>query len=367
MSGEAGADLAVLEQSVNNPQPAPQIEEPVAQAVGNDNSAQEAQDVSRLSEVREDIAEVQEPDQNKATLLSPATTPSEPLISSEDVKTEPQPPSLKSDSYIAELDVLSESERAEIFGPAVAAMYEIAQEQGITLPENLISKIHIVREKDFYPIIEKETGQVIYPDEWDVHGISLHKAGIALLNLESLSRISKATGIAEAEIIRGIGIHELWHTIDENGLLALSNYARTPLEKEAEEAGLPVHETGFSDGMSGVTEGFTEYRTREAMKRAGLPFRYSEYLGETEIIDKLVEKVGIESFYRLNADTGVEGMVSFSRSLDAVFGQDALKRLTYRMSYDYQTHGAPGLGRKRDFSGTKNYFINLDQVLANAA
>lgn len=236
---------------------------------------------------------------------------------------------LSAEDTINEIDQLdfqeqiSQEEKERIFNPAIEAMKSFATQHSITLPDSLIQRIKI---------LDGNTTSLIC----DVFGpfrdrnininFTIPSNRLSFINNDLATQISAGTGMRKEDLIREFGIHELWHSAAYTEIWLVNN---DPLSEFNLLRRCGIFTSSLRKpryGFSPLLEGFTQYLTRETLRLLNKPLTSAlDYKEELEIIDILIEQIGLGPFIR--AAFSKRGFRILFNALEQRFGKSAFVKI----------------------------------------
>lgn len=231
---------------------------------------------------------------------------------------------------------MSQKEKRQIFIPATRAMESFANLHGITLPNNLIQRIIILDQNTASYVHQANNSE---HDDLDYPAFTLHDKRLCFISNDYVADISAEEGISKQDLIREIGIHELWHSIayyevwttqdkDNNSpkLNDINSWRRNGMDTRRPE-GRPINQIQYS----ALVEGFTQYVTRETLKLLGTT--RVRYLEGQEIIEMLIGQIGLDPF--VQATFTKKGFKVLFDAIEKRYGKGAFRKIGSTLAEDF--------------------------------
>lgn len=223
-------------------------------------------------------------------------------------------------------DVISKEEKERVFTPAIAAMKELAKKRGISLPEDILSRLIILDFKTYSNVVLQEKEEDFQQGEAG----SVLPNGLCIINYDEVEAGQTET---EKVSVRHAGVHELWHSLSYHErwvpetstgrsftdieLIRRSGF----LTRRPGEQPLPLKER--SSGLNHLNEGYISFLTRETLKLLGEKnFSYSKYAPELEVVDALIQRISEEPFIAANFTK--RGFRMLYKAVEEVYGRHRL-------------------------------------------
>lgn len=232
---------------------------------------------------------------------------------------------------------IPQDEKERIFNPAIEAMKSFATQHGIALPDNLIQRITILNDKTTSYIY-----QAFHPEhEDDIGGsFTIGDKRLSFINNDVITQICAVEGVKKEDLMREMGIHELWHSAEYAEVWLPDNSPSSELEplvrSSVKRAGIYISGPEKIRGnYSRLQEGFTQYLTRETLRLLNelLP-PVIAYKEELEIIDILIGRTGPDPF--IQATFSKKGFRTLFNALEQRFGKGAFIKIGEALQKDWE-------------------------------
>lgn len=259
-------------------------------------------------------------------------------------------------------EAISPDEKQKMFAPAIESMKQICETMGVNLPPDLMDRLLILGPQAYgnLHVAENMRG---YTDE-KVMGHALVNR-LATVNVSAISDKYNFKDVSPEAVSKRIlttGIHELWHTLG-NAELWVSEDQKDNWQQKADlektkQYGLSLHapdkQTNVNVGIAQLNEGLTEYLTRLTIQNMGaeLPPEYQMYSPQTEVVEDLVQDIGLQVL--ADAAFKPDGFKGLSQAFTEKYGKGSLKKFALLMQRDYYTHKGSE-HPSRHFKITKDY------------
>lgn len=248
--------------------------------------------------------------------------------------------------------------KSQIYEPAIEAMKRVGERLRVNVPDDLLTRLHLVGPRTFQNILLQETNV----DEFSVNGVCLPNRLCFLNFAEAKKRSGKDIGRLEY-LLKRTGIHEMWHSLMYGelwmpaSLVDMSTNQLPPLRYR--RAGLtvnrPAKRSEASQGLDMFNEAFMDYLTWETIEGMGERVVDVVYAAELRALDLLIEKIGDEPLAR--AAFTRHGLKEFFDILNNKYGRHAPKKLGEALASDHgrriisQVEG----GRDPGYRGTMKF------------
>lgn len=216
------------------------------------------------------------------------------------------------------------------FTPAITVMHRLAGENGITLPEDLSSRLFVVDQETFDWVHFQELG--IIPEGAEAYTLPNR---LCFLSTSNIKRESRRLKVGMEDMLLKSGVHELWHSSEYQEDWIPSDSGETPYEdgdggepkRLFRRCGMKTKGLGADSditiGLLCLNEGFTQYLTKETIKlirKKPLPERDNR----ATVVEELVQRIGIRPFFQA-AYTKL-GFRQLAVALEDEYGYSALYR-----------------------------------------
>ncbi len=259
------------------------------------------------------------------------------------------------------VEKFNEEEKLKIFGPAIESMKKITKQYNIDLPDDLLSRIHIIDGVTARKIYSTESEQFL--NNYDtLKGFSLPNRQV-ILNYDDIIKYCETTKMDLVPYLRGIGIHELWHSVayDETWQSPTTNENDSAVlhSKYIKRAGLGFRPPIWSNdslNLDNLNEGFTDYLMEKTLTDMGMTTESFTYYGLLGIVKLLIEDFGELPF--LEAYFKKDGLKSISDAFDSEYGNLGLPALVRHLQLDSDRMRRMGQGTANfRYSGTRNFIL----------
>lgn len=247
-------------------------------------------------------------------------------------------------------EVVSAEKKEQIFEDSVRAMQEIFAEHGLSLPDDLLSRLHIVSEDDYLPFRMQGVSAALSS------GIRLK--GHAFVDYSTLLSGAAHNGFGYDDQLRNTGVHELAHIPEYAEIwVALSDSDGKTRRLGMKSGDTSGHGLSFEQRGEGLlSEGFTDIVTKEILERARHFNSTTVYPDEVELVRIIAREIGIDPFFQ--ASYTKRGLRALYNALERQYGKKAFRRITKEIGMDeyHWIWGRSGDKRPK-YSGTKKLLI----------
>ncbi len=226
-------------------------------------------------------------------------------------------------------EVVSEDEKATIFTPVIERMSEFFEENGRSLPNNMLSRLHLLNGDDFLDVCERESMTIYGVPLGDAFCIGETKT--CFVDMSAISDAAQRLDCPRNDLVRSVGAHELAHspTYTEVWIVPDLSSKDRYYKRHGLTTGDPLELYGppiSKQGTSVLDEGIAETFKREVLRRAGFPDPNPIYHDNVFHVSKLTEKVGIGPLFR--ATYTEEGLEELKSILDLAFFENFFTKIT---------------------------------------